>query len=417
MVPSIYRPQALQRFSSPERIDQLLIVAGAKSWALLAGLACLFGAALVWSICGSVPINVSGSGIIQFRTGGTRATVAQASGVLSDVLVKPGDSVAQGQPIARLDMTVVAQQVRDNATTIATLAHERARLVSFYAVYLQQQKQVLNAQSDQYGTMKGHGDEEVKLLDTLSRGIADLRQRGFATVMQETAIKDKFASALQVRDTAHANQLQVSTQWQTLLNQRDQALQAVDEKLVTARNEDSRLKGLLKVGAIVRAPVSGRVVQFESQPHTVIDTGATMALIEFGRKTATAVIYVPAVDGKLITPGMTVKVSPTTVRPEQYGSIIGHVRQIGAYPATPNDMARVLNNQTLVTSFASGGAPLEVIVDLERDPNTLSGVRWTSKDGPPLSLTGGTIATARIVVERDPPITLVLPFLRHLTGV
>jgi HlyD family secretion protein len=244
-----------------------------------------------------------------------------------------------------------------------------------------------------------------------------LRRSGFATLTQEQTVREKLMAAAQDHDQANANVLQVDTQRQALVNQRDEALRGVNERLINARNSLASIEELLRVGKDVRAPVSGRIIQFESQLHTFVSPGTTVALIEFGREQSSAIAYVPAIDGKLITPGMRVEVSPTTTKPEQYGSIVGTVQSVGAYPATSADMMRVLNNQTLVNTFLAGGAPLEVLVSLHQDPSTVSGLEWTSVGGPPLKITGGTIASARITVENDPPITLVVPFFRRFLGI
>jgi HlyD family secretion protein len=59
----------------------------------------------------------------------------------------------------------------------------------------------------------------------------------------------------------------------------------------------------------------------------------------------------------------------------------------------------------------------EVRVALERDPNTVSGFRWSSPGGPPVKLSAGTIATAEIVTETRAPITLIIPILRQKLGI
>jgi len=60
----LFRQQALERFSSPERLDQLVQLTAPKEWVALAALAALVGAALVWSVAGSLPTTVAGSGVI-----------------------------------------------------------------------------------------------------------------------------------------------------------------------------------------------------------------------------------------------------------------------------------------------------------------------------------------------------------------
>jgi HlyD family secretion protein len=44
--------------------------------------------------------------------------------------------------------------------------------------------------------------------------------------------------------------------------------------------------------------------------------------------------------------------------------------------------------------------------------DTPSGFKWSSENGPPFKVRTGTLGIAEIVVFRQAPITLVIPFLR-----
>ena len=62
----LFRQKSLESLSSPERLDQLMYVADAKSWLPLSALGALALVVLVWSIFGKIPVTVSGQGIIVF---------------------------------------------------------------------------------------------------------------------------------------------------------------------------------------------------------------------------------------------------------------------------------------------------------------------------------------------------------------
>jgi len=84
---------------------------------------------------------------------------------------------------------------------------------------------------------------------------------------------------------------------------------------------------------------------------------------------------------------------------------------------TPEGMAAVLHNEALVRSFSHEGAPYSVLVQLERDRAAVSGYRWSSGTGPPIRLTTGTIARAEITTREQPPIDLVVPIMRRVSGI
>ncbi len=97
-----------------------------------------------------------------------------------------------------------------------------------------------------------------------------------------------------------------------------------------------------------------------------------------------AVLFVPASAGKRVQPGMRVRISPSTVKREEYGSMLGKVAWAAEFPSTQRGMIRLLGNEALVQKLMEEGPPIQVNVALERDPRTPTGYRWSSSTGPNL---------------------------------
>jgi len=410
VVPSQNRPSRAQ-----EPIDELLQVTTKKAWLALLALGLALSSVLAWSIFGTVPVTVAGTGIIQLHEEGTRAVVAQGSGLLTHVAVAPGQDVKAGQAIAELAMPDLEQQIRAARKSLENITVERGQIDRFFQGYLAAQKKVTG---EQFATYRKLGRDAAELADAnriMFESMNKLHKDGFATLSQVESARERYMSATQTQDQAVVNGLQAMAQQRALINQRDEALRQNGDRLIEARGQLDRLSAAAETGGKIKSPVAGRVLQVETQLHTMIASGTTVALIEVGQRRPSAIVYVPAAAGKRIQAGMRVEVSPTTVKPEQYGSIVGKVRWIGNYPATPAEMMRVLNNQALVNTFAATGPALEVIVDLSESKSAPSGFQWASM-GPSLQITSGTIATGRITVESDAPITLVIPFFKWLFG-
>ena len=79
-------------------------------------------------------------------------------------------------------------------------------------------------------------------------------------------------------------------------------------------------------------------------------------------------------------------------------------------------MRRTLGNEILLEQFAGGGGPFLVAVALRRDPSTPSGFTWSSGSGPPTTVESGTLVSVQVVVERQRPITLVIPAIKAVLG-
>jgi hypothetical protein len=83
----MFRQQALDRLSSPERLDELMHVTSPRSWLALVGLGAVLIAALIWSVFTTVSTSVPAVGVV---AGGDKT----GAGLAGIVFVKPTDSVS-----------------------------------------------------------------------------------------------------------------------------------------------------------------------------------------------------------------------------------------------------------------------------------------------------------------------------------
>ncbi len=60
----LFRQEALERLSSPERLDELMKVVSLKTWLPLATIGVLLGLGLIWSVVGRIPVTTSGRGVL-----------------------------------------------------------------------------------------------------------------------------------------------------------------------------------------------------------------------------------------------------------------------------------------------------------------------------------------------------------------
>jgi HlyD family secretion protein len=129
------------------------------------------------------------------------------------------------------------------------------------------------------------------------------------------------------------------------------------------------------------------------------------------------VVYIPAGSGgKKVEPGMKIQVSPATVKRDEFGYIFGQVSWVSPYPATRESMLSILGNEALVKQFSKTMPPIVVHATLLTDPKTPSGLKWSSRQGPPFRITTGTIVSAEVVVREQRPISLVIPYMKKVFG-
>ncbi len=157
----------------------------------------------------------------------------------------------------------------------------------------------------------------------------------------------------------------------------------------------------------IQSPRAGRILELRVSEGAFVQPGTVLVSFELAQEDLQAVLYLPAVDGKKVQPGMEVQVAPSTVSQQEYGVLRGRVKSVSDFPATVPGMFRVLGSDDLVQALSSSGAPIEIRVELFK-ADTPSGYQWSSPAGPPTTIQGGTFCSATIVLGQRRPISLVL---------
>lgn len=412
---TIFRKVSLERLSSPEQLDQLVQVTNPRGWLALAALGAMLLTALGWGIWGSIPAEATGEGIL-IRQGGVSDLVVAANGQVEDVLVKVGDVIAKGQTVARIRQDVIVRQIRDSDARLADL---RADFAETLRTSEQQKRlRVRDLAQQRINLQRG--------IETLEKDIALLRERmeGERQLLDDGLItKQAFVATQQSLNAKDADLASQRLQLDGLDLKRLEGDQQLDQQL-TAKQAAIRdleltireLQAKLTENVSVVSSYAGRVLEILADRGDVVSPGTPILSVEVVSQDLVAVLFVPASAGKKVEPGMPVRVTPSTVKREEYGSILGRVIWVAEFPSTSRGMTRLLGNEALVTKLMAEGPPIQVDVALERDPATPTGFRWSSSQGPSVKISSGTLAQGDVIVRADRPIRLVIPTIREKLG-
>ncbi len=161
----------------------------------------------------------------------------------------------------------------------------------------------------------------------------------------------------------------------------------------------------------VTSPYAGHVLEIRENDGSIVEAGTPLLSLELTDEDLQVVLYLSLADSAGIQPGMKVQITPSTVRPEEFGVMQGKVVSVSQFPATYQGMMRVLGSDDLVRVLSRDGAPVEVRVELIK-ADTRSGYLWSSPKGPPVLIQSGTFCTATIVIDQQHPISLILDTVR-----
>ena len=474
---TLFREKSLERLSSPERLDQLMEVVNPKSWLPLLSLTSLVAAAGLWSIYGRIPITIEGRGVLVYPSN-VVPLQSKNSGQLSDLTVEVGDTVKKGQILGTINQTELQKQLQQQRTKLAQLQSQNQAVSSLQALRIEQEKHSIQQQRQYLQQRIQELQSLTPLLKTTSneslkqqrqslqqrlqqvQGMTpiyqqrlDIRQQLFAErVITHDVLLDAQVQVQENQDTISKLQTQLTEldvtateqekahrdNLSTIANLRSQ-LQALESRQANLAQEDleavtlrqkeiqavqrdiAQLEVQLNENSQIISPHSGRIVELAVNTGQVVNPGTRLGTLDAANPDSemVGITYFSVGDGKKIKPGMTLQITPQTVKRERFGGIVGAVKDISTFPITQAAAAKVVGNPEIVADLVSNqpAGLMQVVADLHPDSTTFSGYKWSSSKGPELNISSGTTTTVRVTIEERAPITFILPILRSSSGI
>jgi HlyD family secretion protein len=401
--------------SSPEGLDVVLKVTTPKGWLVLLGLGAMLVVFTLWGIFGSIPTRVTGQGIL-IKSGGVFDIVAFGSGQLTAMYADVDDVIEKGQLVARIAQLDLTEKIKNAQAELAALEAEHKRIVEFANKDIQMNKRLSDNQRANLRTSIQFGKDRLKWLREKLKGQKELAKEGLITKQQARDTQKEIDDTIEAIEKNRTQMEQISIEEFQFRDQKGRDIRNSLQKISLSERKITTLEAYLDENSKVRSPYSGRILEIKVDEGRTVTLGEPILSLELvgkGAKDLEAVIYVAPGEGKKVRPGMRVHISPSTVNREEYGYMLGKVTRVAEFPATPQGMMRLLQNENLVKALSIGGAPIQIYADLTPDPRTQSGFKWSSPKGPPTKIQSGTICSAAVTVSEQPPIAFVIPLFRR----
>jgi HlyD family secretion protein len=404
---ALFRKSALDKLSSPERLDVLMQVTSPKGWAALTMMGIILSGTVVWGFVGNIPSLAQGNGIL-IPQGGLRQLFSNGEGQVTKLLVEKNTSIDEGTVIAELSMPDIEDKIRVAAQRRDDLRREAADSASEDSATnfgAQQTIIQLDAEKRRIEAEIVAKNEELKMRrEQLTKGIIT------AARVQQV---EREISGLRNQVLGLNGQIQSARVGTRSTNQRIRSRQQMAED---AQREVERLEGLRSRVTQVRSTQKGRIVEMRKNVGDPVRMGELIATVEPTDAKLDAIVYVNAADAIAIKPGMDVRVSPLGVDRERYGFVKGVVEAINNYAATPESIAQIVANQAVARELLGDRSKVEMRVKMLPNENTISKLQWSTRDGAPENIGAGTRLGVEVVVERRRPITFVIPKLKEMLG-
>ena len=371
---SLFRKNALDALSTPEKLDSPLELIKTRQWVLLWTLGGFLAFILIWSIFGKIPVRISGRGVL-VRTNSLTYIQSESPGRVLKISTLVGDCIEKG------DIIAVINPVKQE------LAKEEAEL---------QVEQLLSQDQQEDGL----GQIRVQQQKAEIARIESLVQQGAISLDQLSQRQKELSSLIDTLESRNG--------------QREQQIQQQIARIKAKKNEIQRTTK-------IRSPLKGCIIDQDVHVGEVVQIGTSLFTIEKyepGKKLESYAFFA-AKDGKRLAEGQAIRVTPTSTKRQRHGGINGKIINIRQLPISDKTVSKQLGLESLLKSIQQEAkTPLiQVQTSLKTNGSTISGYDWGGGSGPNIKLTAGTPTEVRVLVEERRPISYVIPILRDLSGI
>jgi HlyD family secretion protein len=381
------------------------------------------GVLVFWALFWPVPTEVQGKGLLVYPDNAGILN-ARSGGQVQDVFVKTGERVRRGQVLMQLFLPVLERQLAQQRGNLRQLERHNTRLNERDDLRLLSEKRALDTALAKY---RDDRRRYTELQATYARKLRNLdwlaRRQVVAPLSTEVVSAEQGLTSTSVNlDDVNINEKNVLTNYQQVkLNIETQALQR-RYQIDDLKRQIAVTEARIAYDGKVQAERDGTVLDLQVIPGQTVGTGQRLGTI--GRpltdakdRPLRAVAYFAPADARRLPLGLPVEVVPQWNQRGRFGGIVGKVKQVLTLPATADDISTTVGNPQLAQELTKNGPVMRSEIELERDPASVDGYRWTLSGGSGVfPIRDGLTISTHAYVEWRSPITYVIPGLRSLTG-
>lgn len=273
----IYRKSSLEKLSSPEQLDRMIVITSPTFWIAVAGAVLITVVALIWSIVGRLPEKITGNGIYVSENG-IHVLYADTSGTVATVETAVGDTVKNGTVVLSVadgdeqDKLAQVQQKIDsvNAVTldsvddVATADNKALLDVKVQLTTLQNQlKADQRSLSDRQADYTGQKAQ----LDSLKAAADNAKSIYYSSinVTQDNSYQQKLTDAQTAASTKQSYYENAVSSYRAALSQYEVAMQSASAYLAGVLNSTNAAAATSETAAAENAPLIAQLTAYQRQ--------------------------------------------------------------------------------------------------------------------------------------------------------
>lgn len=414
MAAGFFRKAALEKLSTPEKLDQLIKVTSPKGWIALLTISIALAAGITWSFFGNVKTKLNVVGVL--LGGEIHEVVATSQGQLISLNVNIGDGIKEGDIVATIEQPELFQQIEEVKASLKEREFDLQQLLSYGNQDTRLQGELIQQQRSTIELQTQSENKNLEFLRNQLETEKGLLKQGLITNSQVVNTEQQIEGARNSIERLKSQMVQTSSQKLNLGFDLQQKININKQRIAETERRLKHLEERYDIQTNIRSSYAGEVVEVLTDAGIIVGQGAPLFKLKNQNQIAgdklRGVLYIPSQDGKKIKEGMEALVVPSTVQPQEYGFMKGKVTYVSDFPITQKGMMMTVKNDQLVQGLLSRGALFEVYVEFEKDSEAYSGFKWTSAQGPNILINEGTSCMGKITVKTEHPATIVVPALK-----
>ncbi len=394
---SLFRQEALEHLFKNHDIREPLWVSPPWTWLLFFALGSVLLVALLAAIVGKVEVQDTGKGILH-PVAGVRLIQAQVGGVLAETYAHSGDTLREGQPIARIDSAQVQGAILETDRQLQLLRSQGQTFTEREDKLLQEQLRAVQTKLVHQNTQVKSFESSVKIQEKRVEATRRLLVEKLVAPINLDEAQDQLNAALRTLDSAKQQMVQLRQEFSTLESQRQRNQWQRLQDLNGSQSKRDALDSSLRQTNVV-APVAGFLEALVARPGDLLQPGQTIAKIISEDSPLQVVAFLPEKDRAFVKSGDQVLLEMEAYLFTEFGTLKGRVTRIGSDLASQYEIQEARGETGKLDTPAYR---VEIELRPERSKR-FSGVK----------IRPGMLLSARFTLRRQRLITIVLDPLRR----
>jgi multidrug efflux pump subunit AcrA (membrane-fusion protein) len=209
MAAGFFRKSALEKLSTPEKLDQLIKVTGPKAWIALITVFLALSTGVGWAMLGKVKTKLNAIGVV--LGGEVHEVVATSNGQLVKLKVAIGDKVKEGDIIASIQQPELTQQIEAAKAVLSDRKFEMGKLMSYGSQGTKLEGEII---SQNRVSIQGEIEAEKKKLSFLNNQLEsedNLLNKGLIVKSQVANTKQQIDASLNTIERLKSQMVETSS--------------------------------------------------------------------------------------------------------------------------------------------------------------------------------------------------------------